>query len=90
MLHGGIKGFNKGMEKIIDQVTKAHPGDIVIVKVTNPLTEEQKETLKSQISMLDKSGVKFLIWDAGDIEIGVISKGFADNGDNKSDGTANK
>ena len=72
MLHGGIKEFNKGMEKIIDQVTKAHPGDIVIVKTTHPLTEEQRETLKSQISMLDKSGVKFLIWDAGDIEIGVI------------------
>lgn len=78
ILHVGIEEFNKSMEKIIDQVKKASPGDIIIVKTTKPLTAEQRENVISQISMLDEMGAKFLIWDADDIEIGVISKGFTD------------
>ena len=57
--------------------------------VVNP-TAEQRENVISQISMLDEMGAKFLLWDVDSLEIGVISKGFADDSDSKSDGTANK
>ena len=90
ILHVGIEEFNKSMEKIIDQVKKASPGDIIIVKTTKPLTAEQRENVISQISMLDEMGAKFLLWAVDSLEIGVISKGFADDSDSKRDGTANK
>lgn len=59
------------MEKIIDQVKEAHPGDVIIIKILTNVGEDEMAALKDSVDAMEKRGIRCIAYSDSRIELEV-------------------